>query len=84
MRSPLIEETARKILDARALYPSRTLASLYDPQSMPDELRAAHEENDRAVMSAYGFDGLSEAQMVARLMSMYRDKKISVDGVGKV
>ncbi len=72
-RSALIEHTAQSILDARALYPSWTLAALYDEQKMPPELRAAHEANDLAVRSAYGFDeSLSEAEIVAQLMSMYR------------
>ncbi|MBQ9480104.1 MAG: class I SAM-dependent DNA methyltransferase [Selenomonadaceae bacterium] len=70
--SSSIERTAQSILDARALYPTRTLAALYDPNDMPDELRAAHEENDRAVLSAYGFDvSMSEAEVVSRLMSLY-------------
>ena len=79
-RSALIEDSARRILEARALYPSRTLASLYDDRSMPEELRAAHEHNDRAVLDAYGFNGLSETEIVARLMSMYEARKNLVDG----
>lgn len=51
-----IEETAQGILDARALYPDKSLAVLSDEKSMPPELRKAHEENDRAVMEAYGMD----------------------------
>lgn len=70
-RSPLIERSAQAILDARARYPSRTLASLYNPESMPDDLRDAHDENDRAVLSAYGFDeSMSELEMVTALMEM--------------
>ena len=72
-RTSTIEQTAQRILDARALYPSRTLAALYDPKLMPDELRAAHEANDRAVLSAYGFDqSMSESEIVSSLMSMYQ------------
>ena len=71
-RSSSIEETAQQILAARALYPSRTLASLYDPDLMPLELRTAHDANDRAVLSAYGFDeSMSESEIVARLMELY-------------
>ncbi len=83
-RSAAIEETARRILEARALYPSRTLASLYDDQLMPEELRAAHEANDLAVLRAYDFEGLTEAEIVGRLMSMYEAKKIIVDGGGRL
>lgn len=49
-----IEQTAQAILDARKLYPKSTLASLYDDALMPPELRKAHQNNDRAVMQAYG------------------------------
>jgi hypothetical protein len=33
-----IEKAAQKVLDARALFPSSSLAELYDPLSMPPEL----------------------------------------------
>lgn len=49
-----ISETAQGILDARKLYPDSSLADLYDPLTMPSELRKAHEANDRAVLKAYG------------------------------
>ena len=69
-----IEKTAQTILDARALYPDSSLADLYDPLTMPPELRRAHQENDKAVMQAYGFDvkNTSEAECVAKLMQMYK------------
>ena len=71
--SARIEETARAILDARALYPAWTLAALYNEETMPAELRLAHEANDLAVLDAYGFDrSLSEAEIVSALMEMYR------------
>ena len=44
-----IEATAQRILDTRALYPDSSLADLYDPLTMPPELRKAHTANDRAV-----------------------------------
>ena len=69
-----IEQTAKGILDARALYPDSSLADLYDPVIMPKELRDAHDRNNRAVMKAYGFDSnkMSEADCVAELMKMYQ------------
>jgi len=40
---------------------------------MPPELRKAHQQNDRAVMQAYGFaPTLTEAEIVAELMRMYQ------------
>lgn len=67
-----IEETAQTILDARALYPDSSLADLYDETTMPLELRKAHQQNDKAVMRAYGFDikTTTEATCVAELMRM--------------
>ena len=68
-----IEAAAQGILDARALYPDSSLADLYNETLMPSELRRAHQENDRAVMAAYGFDlKMSESECVAELFRMYQ------------
>ena len=69
-----IEQTAKAILDARALYPDSSLADLYDETTMPPELRKAHQNNDRAVMQAYGFSvkDMTESQCVAELMKIYQ------------
>lgn len=74
-----IEQTAQGILDARKLYPKSTLANLYDDVLMPPELRKAHQDNDRAVMDAYGFTRgtaarTSESACVAELMKLYQQK----------
>ena len=70
-----IEQTAQAVLDARALYPDCSLADLYDEVTMPPELRKAHQQNDRAVMEAYGFWGKlnTETECVAELMKMYQE-----------
>lgn len=70
-----IEQTAQAILDARALYPDSSLADLYDELTMPVELRRAHQNNDRAVMQAYGFDvkSMTESQCVAELFKLYQE-----------
>ena len=70
----MIEQTAQAILDARALYPDASLADLYDETTMPPELRKAHQNNDRAVMMAYGFSvrDMTENKCVAELMKMYQ------------
>ena len=68
-----IKQTAQEILDARNLYPDCSLADLYDENTMPVELRRAHQANDKAVMEAYGFDpSMSESQIVAELFKMYQ------------
>lgn len=70
-----IEQTAQAILDARAMYPDCSLADLYDEVTMPPELRKAHQQNDKAVMQAYGFWGKlnTETECVAELMKMYQE-----------
>lgn len=67
-----LESTAQAILDARSLFPGSSLADLYDPRTMPPELRKAHVANDRAVDAAYGFKGdKSDAGRVAFLFVLY-------------
>lgn len=69
-----IEQTSQAILDARTLYPDASLADLYDETTMPPELRKAHQQNDRAVMQAYGFSvkDMTESKCVAELMRRYQ------------
>ena len=70
-----IEKTAQAILDARNLYSDCSLADLYDETTMPVELRRAHQENDKAVMEAYGFNwkNMTEADIVAALFKLYQE-----------
>ena len=69
-----IEKTAQAIIDARNLFLDCSLADLYDERTMPIELRRAHQENDKAVMDAYGFNSksINEAEVVAELFSLYQ------------
>ncbi len=71
-----IETTAQAILDARKLYPDASFADMYgeDIVLFPEVL-AAHQQNDRAVMAAYGFPikGFTESDCVAALMKMYQE-----------
>jgi len=67
-----ISQTAQAILDARAAHPDCSLADLYDPLTMPPDLRAAHEANDRAVLTAYGLaPDTPEPEIVAHLFGLY-------------
>ena len=70
-----IEKTAQGILNARNKYPNSSIADLYDELTMPAELRKAHQENDKAVMEAYGFNWkkMTESECVAELMKMYQE-----------
>ena len=67
-----ITATAQAILDARNRYPDSSLADLYDPLTMPADLRAAHEANDRAVLAAYGLAAdTPESEIVSHLFTLY-------------
>ena len=76
-----ISKTAQAILDARSLYPESTLADLYDELTMPAELRKAHQENDIAVMKAYGMikkvggkdKFMTESETVSKLFGLYEE-----------
>ena len=72
-----IEQTAQAILDVRAKYPDSSLADLYDDVAMPVDLRKAHQENDNAVMCAYGFDPKemedNESLLIAELFKRYQE-----------
>lgn len=74
-----IEKKARGVLDARAAHPGASLADLYDPITMPPDLRRAHQALDRAVDAAYAADDperkkkkfTSDAERVAFLFELY-------------
>ena len=71
-----IERTAQAILDARAKYPDCSFAELYGERIwLFPELLTAHQQNDKAVMQAYGFWGKlnTETECVAELMKMYQE-----------
>ena len=69
-----IEGTAQMILDAREVCANSTLAELYNPLTMPIELRRAHRANDTAVLEAYGFPkDATESEIVARLFKTYQE-----------
>lgn len=71
-----IEQTAQAILDARAKYPDSSFADMYgDKMYLFPELLKAHQDNDRAVMQAYGFNvkAMTESQCVAELFRLYQE-----------
>ncbi|MGH6717810.1 MAG: type IIL restriction-modification enzyme MmeI, partial [Alphaproteobacteria bacterium] len=63
---------AQAVLDARAAHPGATLADLYDPDSMPTDLRKAHQALDRAVDRLYARAGFaSDRERVEHLFGLY-------------
>jgi len=70
-----IEALAQAVLDARALpkNTAATLAQLYNPDTMPVELRAAHTALDRAVDRLYRPGGFrSERERIEHLFMLYQ------------
>lgn len=49
-----IVDAGKKVLEARALYPERSLAEHYNPLAMAPELLKAHDDLDREVDKAFG------------------------------
>ncbi|MDL0433828.1 N-6 DNA methylase [Marinobacter sp. TBZ242] len=48
-----IERLGREVILARAAHPDKTMAQLYDPDKMPENLLEAHQALDRAVEKLY-------------------------------
>ena len=65
---------AQAVLDARADHPGESLAALYDPHVMPEGLRRAHANLDRAVDRLYRRSGFaSELERVEHLLKLYEE-----------
>jgi len=67
---------AKGVLDARVVHQKgkapASLADLYNRETMPANLSAAHKSLDKAVDAAYGQKGLkSDAERVAYLFTLY-------------
>ncbi|MGX2974247.1 class I SAM-dependent DNA methyltransferase [Ursidibacter arcticus] len=69
-----IEQLAEDILLTRADYPAMTLAQLYNPETMPEPLKQAHQTLDRAVEKLYRDKPFSDAaERVAFLFQRYEE-----------
>jgi hypothetical protein len=82
-----IETAAQAVLDARAQFPTSSLADLYDPLTMPPALLKAHQKLDAAVDKAYEACGgkkayKNDAERVAFLFELYL-RLTSLGGIGK-
>jgi hypothetical protein len=72
-----VEAAAQAVLDARAKYPTSTLADLYDPLTMPAPLLKAHQALDRVVDRCYRSEAFpSDRHRVEYLFALY--EKITV------
>ena len=67
-----IETLAQRVLDARSAHPDDTLAALYDPLTMPPDLRRAHAALDAAVDRLYRAAPFrDDAERVEHLLASY-------------
>ena len=67
-----IDAHAQAVLDVRSAHVGSTLADLYDPDSMPSDLRTAHATLDRAVDRLYRASGFtSDRERVEFLFGLY-------------
>jgi hypothetical protein len=67
-----IEALAQEILLVRADYPDKTLAQLYDPDLMPEQLKQAHHNLDLAVDALYQTKPFADAsERLSCLLARY-------------
>lgn len=67
-----LTSAALRVLDVREYHCELILADLYDPDQMPDDLRAAHAELDELVDSIYSKRGYeTDEQRLSDLFAMY-------------
>ena len=84
-----IAQTAQAILDARKKYSDCSLADLYgDNMVLYSELIKAHQQNDKAVLAAYGITSKdpafsSESACVTELVKLYQQKVAELDAKQK-
>ena len=63
---------AEDILLAREAHYPATIADLYDPDAMPDDLRAAHEHNDEVLERIYiGRRFKNDTERLEKLFELY-------------
>ena len=67
-----IESAAEEVLITREYYPEKTLAELYDPDKMPQDLHEAHAKLDDIVESCYpGYPFASDEARLECLFKLY-------------
>lgn len=65
---------AEDVLLAREVHFPATIAELYDPEKMPDNLRAAHERNDEVLERIYiGRRFKNDTERLEKLFELYTE-----------
>ena len=67
-----IEKCAEDVIFFRTTYPHSSLADLYDPNTMPSDLREAHEKLDKAVEACYGKKFKNDQERISFLFELYK------------
>lgn len=69
-----LNDSAMNILMARENHTEMTLAQMYDPDKMPEDLRSTHDKNDLLVDKLYQDKAfLNDEERLAKLFSMYEE-----------
>lgn len=68
-----VEECTDHVIFIRTLYPRSSLADLYDPNSMPSDLREAHEKLDKAVEFCYDRKFKDDQERISFLFELYKN-----------
>ena len=75
---------AENILLAREAHFPATIADLYDPEAMPDNLRAAHERNDETLERIYiGRRFKNDTERLEKLFELYTKMTTAAGAKGK-
>jgi len=70
----LIETASEDVLTIRDKFPNSSLADLYDQKTMPPELRKAHHNLDKVVLSAFGLKpAATEEEILSELFRRYEE-----------
>ncbi|QJU56428.1 class I SAM-dependent DNA methyltransferase [Sphingomonas sp. AP4-R1] len=79
-----LTRTAENILLAREAHFPATIADLYDPEAMPDDLRRAHEENDEVLERIYiGRRFRNDTERLEKLFDLYTKMTANAAPKGK-
>lgn len=75
-----LSASARRILKCRYSHYPATIAQLYDPEKMPDDLREAHRDNDELLETMYiGRPFRNDTERLETLFKLYAAKTKSMD-----
>ena len=79
-----LTHAAENILLAREAHFPATIADLYDPEAMPDDLRRAHDENDEVLERIYiGRRFRNDTERLEKLFELYTKMTANAASAGK-